>query len=48
MVSWSQDGLSRGDALVFVLAASNLPWHLDSALLRRLEKRVMVPLPSEG
>lgn len=33
---------------VFVMAASNLPWDLDVAVLRRLEKRVMVPLPSVG
>lgn len=39
------DGLAKSDALVFVLAASNIPWELDMALLRRLEKRVMVPLP---
>jgi katanin p60 ATPase-containing subunit A1 len=34
------DGLVKTDDRVFVLAASNLPWDLDIALLRRLEKRV--------
>ncbi|NWY62254.1 KATL2 protein, partial [Chionis minor] len=41
------DGLARSDDLVFVLAASNLPWELDSAMLRRLEKRILVGLPSK-
>jgi katanin p60 ATPase-containing subunit A1 len=39
------DGLLKGKERVFVLAASNLPWDLDIALLRRLEKRILVPLP---
>ncbi|KAJ8449922.1 hypothetical protein Cgig2_029284 [Carnegiea gigantea] len=34
------DGLSKSNELVFVLAATNLPWELDAAMLRRLEKRV--------
>jgi len=40
------DGLVKNGEKVFLLAASNLPWELDSALLRRLEKRVLVPMPS--
>lgn len=39
------DGLMQTNDLVFVLAATNLPWELDGAMLRRLEKRVLVPLP---
>lgn len=39
---------SPPDQQVFVMAASNLPWDLDIAVLRRLEKRVLVPLPSVG
>ena len=40
------DGLLASSEQVFLLAATNLPWELDMALLRRLEKRVLVPYPT--
>nr|CDS22366.1 katanin p60 ATPase containing subunit [Echinococcus granulosus] len=40
------DGLAKSDDLIFLLAASNIPWELDHAMLRRLEKRILVDLPN--
>jgi len=39
------DGLVNDFQDVFVMVASNNPWDLDKAFLRRLDKRVYVQLP---
>jgi SpoVK/Ycf46/Vps4 family AAA+-type ATPase len=40
------DGMqSKIEDRVVVLAATNRPWNIDSAMLRRFDKRILVPLP---
>ncbi|GMI09933.1 hypothetical protein TrLO_g9156 [Triparma laevis f. longispina] len=44
------DGVGKGslENNVLVLGATNVPWELDSAIRRRFEKRVYIPLPEES
>jgi katanin p60 ATPase-containing subunit A1 len=40
----SMDGIGD-DKKVFVIAATNFPWDIDDAILRRFQKRIYIPLP---
>lgn len=39
------DGVGKSSDGVLLLGATNIPWSLDGALLRRMERRVYIPLP---
>lgn len=40
-------GVGKDSDGILVLGATNIPWVLDSAIRRRFEKRIYIPLPEE-
>eukprot|EP00055_Hartaetosiga_balthica_P016823 m.108081 g.108081 ORF g.108081 m.108081 type:complete len:473 (-) comp9185_c0_seq1:1229-2647(-) len=38
-------GVGKSNGRVLVVGATNIPWQLDSAIRRRFEKRIYIPLP---
>ncbi|KAM3138210.1 Katanin p60 ATPase-containing subunit A1 [Paramecium bursaria] len=40
-------GQGEEKKVIMCLAATNRPWDLDEALIRRLERRIYIPLPTE-
>lgn len=41
------DGVGKDNAGVLLLGATNLPWSIDSAMRRRLQRRIYIPLPEQ-
>lgn len=41
-------GVGNNSDGIVVLGATNIPWQLDSAIRRRFEKRIYIPLPSQN
>lgn len=40
-------GVGNNNENILVLGATNIPWVLDSAIRRRFEKRIYIPLPEK-
>ena len=41
------DGVAQDNNGILLIAATNLPWTLDSAFLRRFQKLIHIPLPDK-
>lgn len=41
------DGVAQDNNGILLIAATNLPWTLDSAFLRRFQKLIHIPLPDQ-
>jgi vacuolar protein-sorting-associated protein 4 len=39
--------IDKCDRQIFLMCATNCPWDIDSAFLRRFHKRIYVPLPKQ-
>ena len=39
------DNISNKQLAVFVIAATNLPWQIDDAVMRRLSRKIYIPMP---
>uniref|UniRef100_A0A4W4GJ68 vesicle-fusing ATPase n=1 Tax=Electrophorus electricus TaxID=8005 RepID=A0A4W4GJ68_ELEEL len=42
-----RQGVGNDNEGILVLGATNIPWSLDSAIRRRFEKRIYIPLPED-
>jgi vacuolar protein-sorting-associated protein 4 len=42
---WQVDGVGVDNHKILILGATNLPWLIDGAALRRFDRRIYVPLP---